>query len=137
MPVEWSDIGPPEWRARRLILTLTPGFRHTVRLIHRPVKFWRSVGVDGRSRIINTESAQKVYYWAGARRGMPPTLRPGTFLDREAPGFRFRTVYVPDRSYHLWAAPSLAIARRPRGAAAQRPVPFVRLRPPRQPRPLP
>ena len=60
MPVEWSDIGPPEWRARRLILTLTPGFRHTIRLIHRPVKFWRSVGVDGRSRIISTESAQKV-----------------------------------------------------------------------------
>ncbi len=58
--IEWSDIGPPDWLARSVFLTLTPGFAYAVRVIHRPVRFWRYITPDRRIRIVSTAEARKL-----------------------------------------------------------------------------
>ena len=81
---------------------------------------WAEAGVMKRPRrvfigtppsvVLGTEAdAFFVYCWVGPRRGMPPTLKPGTFRDRELPGLRFRTVHAPHESYYLWMTPPLAV----------------------------
>ena len=52
--IEWSEVGPADFRARSLFLRLTPGLTHTVRLFHRPLRFWRRP--EGRGVAVITEA---------------------------------------------------------------------------------
>jgi hypothetical protein len=57
--IDWSEIGPTDWGARIWLLNLIPGFTYSLRLFHKPVKFWVQYDVQNRQRRIISEKAAR------------------------------------------------------------------------------
>lgn len=57
--VDWTDIGPADFKSRQFFLKLASGFTHNIRLFHRPYKFWRRF-TENRSSIITEEAANQM-----------------------------------------------------------------------------